>query len=130
MKTLKTKYGTKASMQKKLESLRRGKKSERAVREYSVRQYTDRIFSLVAMGYLTMEDVGEFLLRAFSEDTIKQAYKWMEQDELIPTESALAEDAQLMFNDDGDLVSIDSDEDDSDSDESYRRARRAHRRIR
>lgn len=129
MKSLKTKYGTKASMQKKLESLRRGKKSERAVREYSVRQYTDRIYSLVDSGYLTMEAVAEFLLRALSEDTIKKAYGWMVQDELIPTESQFADDG-LMFNDDGDLVSLDSDEDDSDSDESYRRARRAHRRIR
>jgi len=62
------------------------------------------------------------LLRAFSEDDIKQAYAWMEQDELIPSESALADEG-LMFNDDGDLVSL-------DSDESYRRARRAHSRIR
>lgn len=117
MKTLKKEYGIKASMQKKLESLRRGKKSEGAAREY-----TSRIDSLVAMEYLTMEDVAEFLLRAFSEDDIRQAYGWMEQDELIPSESQLADEG-LMFNDDGDLVSI-------DSDESYRRARRAHRRIR
>lgn len=117
MKPLKKEYGTKASMQKKLESLRRGKKSEGAAREY-----TTRIDSLVAMEYLTMEDVGEFLLRAFSEDDIKQAYGWMEQDELIPSESQFADEG-LMFNDDGDLVSI-------DSDESYRRTHRAHRRIR
>ena len=117
MKTLKPK----ASMQKKLESLRRGKKSERSVREYSVRQYADRIHSLVAMEYLTMEDVAEFFLRAFPEDDIKQAYAWMEQDELIPSESQFADEG-LEFNDDGDLVSL-------DSDESYRRARRAPRRI-
>jgi hypothetical protein len=96
---------------------KRGKKSEGAAREY-----TNRIDSLVAYEYLTMEDVAEFLLRAFSEDDIKQAYAWMEQDELIPSESALADEG-LMFNDDGDLVSL-------DSDESYRRARRAHSRIR
>lgn len=108
---------TKASMQKKLESLRRGKKSEGADREY-----TSRIDSLVAYEYLTMEDVGEFLLRAFSEDDIRKAYAWMEQDELIPSESALADDG-LKFNDDGGLVSL-------DSDESYRRAPRTNRRIR
>ena len=108
---------TKASMQKKLESLRRGKKSEGAAREY-----TSRIDSLVAMEYLTMEDVAEFFLRAFSEDDIKKAYAWMEQDELIPSESQFADEG-LKFNDEGDLVSI-------DSDESYRRNRRAHRRIR
>lgn len=125
MKTLKPK----ASMQKKLESLRRGKKSERSVREYSVRQYTNRIHSLVEMDYLTMEAVAEFFLRAFSEDDIKEAYGWMKRDELIPTESVLAEDG-LTFNDDGDLVSLDSDDDDLDRDESYRRARRARRRIR
>lgn len=113
MKTLKPK----ASMQKKLESLRRGKKNEGAAREY-----TDRIFSLVAMEYLTMEDVAEFLLRAFSEDDIKKAYAWMEQDELIPSESQFADEG-LKFNDEGDLVSI-------DSDERYRRTHRAHRRIR
>lgn len=113
MKTLKPK----ASMQKKLESLRRGKKNEGAAREY-----TSRIDSLVAYEYLTMEDVAEFLLRAFSEDDIRQAYAWMEQDELIPSESALADEG-LKFNDEGDLVSL-------DSDESYRRARRAHRRLR
>lgn len=107
----------KASMQKKLESLRRGKKSEGAAREY-----TSRIDSLVEMGYLTMEAVAEFFLRAFSEDTIKQAYGWMVQDELIPSESQFADDG-LEFNDDGDLVSI-------DSDESYRRAHRAHSRLR
>ena len=112
MKTLKPK----ASMQKKLESLRRGKKSEGA------REYTSRIDSLVAYEYLTMEDVAEFLLRAFSEDDIEKAYAWMEQDELIPSESALADEG-LKFNDDGDLVSL-------DSDESYRRTRRAHRRLR
>lgn len=116
MKILKTKRGTKASMQKKLESLRRGKKSEGSAREYTL-----RIHTLVNQEYLTMEDVAEFLLRAFSEEDIKQAYKWMEQDELIPTESQLT-DAGLEFNDDGDLVSL-------DRDESYRRARRAPRRI-
>jgi len=113
MKTLKPK----ASMQKKLESLRRGKKNEGSAREY-----TSRIETLVNYEYLTMEDVAEFLLRAFSEDDIKQAYAWMEQDELIPSESALADEG-LMFNDEGDLVSL-------DSDESYRRTRRANRRIR
>ena len=113
MKTLKPK----ASMQKKLESLRRGKKNEGSAREY-----TSRIETLVNYEYLTMEDVAEFLLRAFSEDDIRQAYAWMEQDELIPSESQLADEG-LKFNDEGDLVSL-------DSDESYRRNRRAHRRIR
>lgn len=108
---------TKASMQKRLESLRRGKKNEGSAREY-----TSRIETLVDYEYLTMEDVAEFLLRAFSEDDIRQAYGWMEQDELIPSESQLADDG-LKFNDDGDLVSL-------DSDESYRRTRRAHRRLR
>jgi len=102
---------TKASMQKRLESLRRGKKNEGSAREY-----TSRIETLVDYEYLTMEDVGEFLLRAFSEDDIRQAYGWMEQDELIPSEAALADEG-LKFNDDGDLVPM-------DSDESYRRARR------
>lgn len=119
MNTLKIKHGIKveASMQKKLESLRRGKKSEGSAREY-----TDRIYSLVAMEYLTMEDVAEFFLKAFSEADIKQAYGWMEQDELIPSESQFADEG-LKFNDEGDLVSL-------DSDESYRRTHRVHRRIR
>ena len=112
MKTLKPK----ASMQKRLESLRRGKKNEGSAREY-----TSRIETLVDYEYLTMEDVAEFLLRAFSEDDIRQAYAWMEQDELIPSEAALADEG-LMFNDDGDLVPM-------DSDERYRHARRANRRL-
>lgn len=88
---LESKSKKKCSMQKKMESL--GKKNER-----SVRHFTNRIESLAEQEFVDMAAIGEYMLTAFSEDKIEQAYDWMERDEMIPTEDALEENG-IEFSD-------------------------------
>lgn len=74
------------------------------------RKYTNRIIDLVDMEYLTYKEIGEYLLRAFSEDDIEKLYGWLEQDEMIPSEEELRDEYELEFNYDGELVSVEADE--------------------
>lgn len=91
----------KCSMQKKIESLKQ-KKSE----DY-IPNVRDRLWSLVDNGFITNEEIGEYLLRALSVDTLEKVYEWLKQDEMIPTEDQLADEHQLKFNDAGELVPLD-----------------------
>lgn len=94
----------KCSMQKKIESL--GKKNEDWVQ--NVRE---RLWSLMDHEFFTSADLGDYLMRALSEDTLQKVYGWLKQDEMIPSEDSLETEYQLKFDDSGELVSIDSEED-------------------
>lgn len=100
----------KCSMQKKIESLKKN--------EDSARPYMNRLYCLVEQGYLDWAAIGEYLARGLSEDMVEKAYGWMKQDELIPTDDALEEDG-LEWDEDGELVSIETD----DADESKKPSR-------
>lgn len=98
---LESKSNKKCSMQKKMESL--GKKNER-----SVRHFTNRIESLAEQEFVDMAAIGEYLLRAFSEDDIEKLYGWLEQDEMIPSEEELRDEYEVEFDYDGDLVGVEN----------------------
>lgn len=87
------------SMQKKKESLT--KKCE----EY-IPNVRERLWSFIDAGFITTEEIGDYLLRALSVDTLEKVYEWLERDEMIPSEETLADEHQLKFDDDGELVSI------------------------
>lgn len=53
------------------------------------RYYTNRIKSLVAQDVVTMADIGEYALNAFSEDDIEKLHNWLVEDEIIPSEEEL-----------------------------------------
>lgn len=72
------------------------------------RKYTNRIIDLVDMEYLTYKEIGEYLLRAFSEDDIEKLYGWLEQDEMIPSEEELRDEYEVEFDYDGDLVGVEN----------------------
>lgn len=85
------------------------KQLESKKNEDSARPYMNRLYCLVEQGYLDWATIGEYLARGLSEDMVEKAYGWMKQDELIPTDDALAEDG-LEWDEDGELVSIETDE--------------------
>lgn len=85
------------------------KQLESKKNEDSARPYMNRLYCLVEQGYLDWATIGEFLARGLSEDMVEKAYGWMKQDELIPTDDALAEDG-LEWDEDGELVSIENDD--------------------
>ena len=91
------------SMAKKKESL--AKKCE----DY-IPNVRDRLWSLIDAGFITTEEIGDYLLRALSVDTLEKAYAWLVQDEMIPSEEKLADEHQLKFDDVGELVSIENDD--------------------
>lgn len=76
----------------------------------NTRKYTNRIIDLVDMEYLTYNEIGEYLLRAFSEDDIEKLYGWLKQDEMIPSEEELRDMYDLEFDYDGELVSAEKEE--------------------
>ena len=91
------------SMQKKKESL--AKKCE----EY-IPNVRERLWSFIDAGFITTEEIGDYLLRALSVDTLENVYEWLVQDEMIPSEETLADEHQLKFGDDGEFVSIETDD--------------------
>ena len=91
------------SMEKKKESL--AKKCE----EY-IPNVRERLWSFIDAGFITTEEIGDYLLRALSVDTLEKVYEWLVQDEMIPSEETLADEHQLKFCDDGEFVSIDTDD--------------------
>lgn len=103
------------SMAKKIESL--GKKMETTSRKYGkqesrasedyVPNVKERLWSLIDHEFLTTADLGDYLLRSLSVDTLEKVYGWLKQDEMIPSEDTLADEYQLRFDDDGNLVSTD-----------------------
>lgn len=76
----------------------------------NVRKYTNRLIQLVEEGFLEYDYIGEYLLRAFSEDDIEKLYGWLEQDEMIPSEEELRDEYEVEFNYDGELVSAEKEE--------------------
>jgi len=89
----------KCSMQKKIESLSKKNESE------WVHNVRERLWSLIDNEFFTYADLGEYLMKALSEDTLQNVYGWLKQDEMIPSEDKLADEYQLEYNDDGNLVS-------------------------
>jgi hypothetical protein len=73
------------SMEKKKESL--AKKCE----EY-IPNVRERLWSFIDAGFITTEEIGDYLLRALSVDTLENVYGWLVQDEMIPSEETLADE--------------------------------------
>lgn len=67
----------------------------------------ERLWSLIDHEFLTTADLGDYLLRSLSVDTLEKVYGWLKQDEMIPSEDTLEDEYQLRFDDNGDLVGID-----------------------
>ena len=93
----------KCSMQKKIESLK--KKHE----DY-VPYVRDRLWELVDNDFITVAEIGDYLLRSLSVDTLEKVYGWLKQDEMIPSEDTLEDKYHLQFNDEGRLVPVEKDE--------------------
>lgn len=89
----------KSSMQKKIESFSKKNESE------WVHNVRERLWSLIDNEFFTYADLGEYLMKALSEDTLQNVYGWLKQDEMIPSEDTLAVEYQLEFDDNGELVS-------------------------
>lgn len=89
----------KCSMQKRIESFSKKNESE------WVHNVRERLWSLIDNEFFTYADLGEYLMKALSEDTLQNVYGWLKQDEMIPSEDKLADEYQLEFNDNGELVS-------------------------
>ena len=70
----------------------------------------ERLWSFIDAGFITTEEIGDYLLRALSVDTLENVYEWLVQDEMIPSEETLADEHQLKFGDDGEFVSIETDD--------------------
>lgn len=93
----------KCSMQKKIESLK--KKNE----DY-IPYVRDRLWELVDYDFITTAEIGDYLLRSLSVDTLEKVYGWLKQDEMIPSEDTLEDKYHIRFNDEGRLVPVEKNE--------------------
>lgn len=92
------------SMQKKKESLGRVNEGD------WVRNVRERLWSLIDGGFITTDELGDYLMRALSEDTLQKVYGWLKQDEIIPNEDTLETEHKLKFDDKGNLVTVEEEE--------------------